>query len=155
MAHIGNNIKHLRMLKGVNQVSLSAGTGIKQSKISRVEAGGKLGHVDAVSIANYFGITTEMLLTKDLHEVFKSAEQLDAWNKKEKESKQAAKRHVSEVAASPMMIRALQRHYVKALSELTGKSTGEIQKEIEVIFQQLLLEHQQAVQGNAPDLEHP
>lgn len=61
-----------------------------------------------------------------------------------------ASAHLFEVSTAPLRIRAVQAHYIKTISKLTGRPESELHAEIEAIFQQLLLELQRETQANRP-----
>lgn len=143
--YFAKNISLLIVLLDLKQRTLSEQTGISQSRISRLVNGASPDYGEVSALAKAFEVSTTMLTEEDLSARFSDKNSWEKWVEQNRRKEDAAKRHLSAVSTAPIKITALQNHYIKTMSELTGKSEKELQKEIESIFQELLQEFQQAL----------
>jgi len=145
------NINLLIGLTDIKQRILSEQTGISQSRISRLVNGAAPDYDEVVAISKFFEAPTSKLTDEELSLEFKDRKSWQEWVEQNKTRENVAQRHLIAVSTAPIKIRAIQDHYVKTISELTGKPQSELHQEIETIFQKLLREYQQMTQANQPD----
>lgn len=126
------NIKHLRLLVGIKkQADLGAAVGLVQSKISRLENGqAPVDYGEAVKIADYFGITVDMLVKEDLTQRFKSLEELTEWQSNATLTKKTAQEHLQEMTLAPFILKALLEDYSNTIAASTGQTAEEIQNRV-------------------------
>lgn len=151
MNRIGNNIRYLRSLKNVNQIELGKATGIKQSKISRIETGGTPDHHEAVVIANYFMVTAEMLSNEDLTERFKTEKDWQEWSEKEERAREIAEKQHEKMVLAPIWLDVLINHYISAMSRILNVEQSQIRQELENDFLKTAQTYHHDLKGSSYD----
>ncbi len=64
---LAENLKSLRLSRGVSQQELAKDTGISQQNISRWELGRHIPNIEeCIKLADYFGITLDELVDRDI-----------------------------------------------------------------------------------------
>lgn len=84
-------------------------------------------------MANYFGVTMEMLVGHDLVEKFPDLATYEAWKEERADRLRKGEAAMDAVRMAPYRIRALMGHYAETLERATGKPAAETVKEIEAM----------------------
>ncbi|MBV6442716.1 MAG: hypothetical protein EPGJADBJ_04437 [Saprospiraceae bacterium] len=151
MNRIGNNIKYLRSLKNVNQIDLGRATGIKQSKISRIETGGTPDHHEAVAIANYFMVSAEMLLNEDLTKRFSSRKAWEIWLEREEKARELNADLEARQSTAPIWIEVLIEHYAKTIADIRNVEASVVLEELHAAFEEKAKQIEEMAEGTSFD----